>query len=351
MHVVVTGVNARTLDLTTGVDGTVSFSYDGPNLGHDTVTVTAAINGPVVQSNTIDVVWASSVGTPCTGRTTPLDVILVIDGSPSMFNGNNVGPAKVATDRFIDDLDFTRDQVAAVLFSGDAQLYAPLTTDGALAKTEINAALEGFAHACDGFCFGGSNFAAALNTALAEFQGPRHRAASSPLMIFVSDGGNTGVDFAPEIAQLRALGVKVVTIGLGSDVDSLVMRRIASSTNDYFYSPTTAELEWLYNNVNPGYLPQPPSDCERGREPGGVRGSASGLPDVERGDSRRWGAWRFAAHQRMERDQRARHGGVHRRDLTGHAGAVHHPRYLRPATRRDRRVPERSGPRDDHRRS
>ena len=248
-HLVITGVNPTSVDLTTAADGTASFSYDGPNLGHDAVKVSAAINGPVVQSNTLDIVWVSSVGVPCTGRTTPLDALLVIDGSPSMFNGNTVGAAEIASDRFIDNLDLSRDRVGAVLFSGEAQLYAPLTDDGTLAKGQINAALEGFANACNGICAGGSNFADAFAKALAELQGSRHRSTASPLLIFVSDGGNTGADPAPQLALLKAAGIKIVTIGVGPNVDSLVMRGIASSPGDYFYSPTSSDLTWVYESI------------------------------------------------------------------------------------------------------
>src|SRR6185369_14751018 len=105
-------------------------------------------------------VWASSdTAPPCTSRGTPLDVLLVLDASPSMFTDDQADAASAAANAFMGDLDPALDQVGAVVFSGGALLSAPLTTDVALAESETNAAFLGQVHACnDGFCAGGTNF-------------------------------------------------------------------------------------------------------------------------------------------------------------------------------------------------
>ena len=75
--------------------------------------------------------------------------------------------------------------------------------------SETNTAFSSAVHACDGFCAGGSNFQAALQTALTELQSPRHRAGAQTLIVFLSDGGNTGADPTAEIAarsKRRACG-------------------------------------------------------------------------------------------------------------------------------------------------
>ncbi len=95
-QLVIAGSNAQTVPLVTGADGSASFTYDGPNLGADTVTVTATINGPTLTATVPTVTWSTDVGTPCTGRATPLDVMLMIDDSPSMFTEDNVGATKAA---------------------------------------------------------------------------------------------------------------------------------------------------------------------------------------------------------------------------------------------------------------
>ena len=272
VHVVITGPNAQVLDVITGADGHADVVYTGIQIGTDTLVATATLTTTPVSSAPMPVVWAGAVGTPCTGRANPLDVVLVIDGSPSMLNGNNVAAAQAATNRFIDDLDFTRDQVAAVLFSGDAQLATPLTTDPVSAKSQIDDALQAYAHACDSFCAGGSNFAAALDVALSEIQGSRRRSTATPLVVFLSDGGNTGPDFTSEVTQLAGNGVRVITLGLGADVDNLLLRQLASTPNDYFYAPSAAGLAWIYDGVT--------QDVCRNRPPLVSAGGSQGVYEI-----------------------------------------------------------------------
>ncbi|HVV50676.1 MAG TPA: kelch repeat-containing protein, partial [Polyangia bacterium] len=250
-QLVITGANAQTVSLVTGADGTTSFTYDGPVLGQDSVTVSATINGPTLTASVPTFTWASSVGAPCTGRGTPLDAMLVIDGSPSMFTDDQIDAANTATDAFINDLSFPLDQIGSIVFSGDAPLAAQLTADPTAAISETNAAFSGAVHACDGFCAGGTNYLAAFQTALAELQGPRHRPGASPLIVFLSDGGNTGSDPTAEIAAVKAAGVRIIALGYGSTVNVAEMRQqVASSPNDYFYSPSIGELGWIYGSIN-----------------------------------------------------------------------------------------------------
>src|SRR6185312_14366311 len=238
-----------TISAVTGADGTASFTYDGPNLGTDAVTATATINGPPVQSSPLNLTWTSSVGTPCTSRATPLDVVIVIDGSPSMFSDDQITMAQAAADALVADLDFTRDQVAGILFSGGADVYAHLTNDGTLAASQINQGISYYVHACDGFCAGGTDFPVGLEAGLAELQSSRHRPGATPLMIFLSDGGNTGADPTADIAALKAAGVRSVAIGYGPSVNAPLMLKVASSPNDYFLAPSIRELNWAIANV------------------------------------------------------------------------------------------------------
>ena len=105
VQLAIVGSNGQSTTLVTGSDGTASFTYDGPTLGRDTATATAVINGPTLQATAPTYTWASSAGPPCTGRTTPLDVMLLIDGSPSMFTANTVAAAQSAADAFVGDLN------------------------------------------------------------------------------------------------------------------------------------------------------------------------------------------------------------------------------------------------------
>jgi RHS repeat-associated protein len=249
----IAGVNGQTVPLVTGADGTAAFSYDGPNLGRDSISVTATINGPTLTASIPSFVWASTAPQqqPCQGRDTPLDVMLVLDGSPSMFTDDQIDAANAATNAFLGDLDPGLDQAGSIVFSGFVPLSAPLSSDLATVQSETDAAFSAQVHACDGFCPGGSDFLDAFAVALAELQGPRHRPGASPLIVFLSDGGNTGDDPTAEIAAVKAAGVRVIALGYGSNVNVAEMRgMVASSPNDYFYAPSVNELGWIYGNID-----------------------------------------------------------------------------------------------------
>ena len=254
VQLVIAGVNPQTVPLVTGADGTAVFTYNGPNLGRDTATVTATINGPLLTATVPTFAWSSSVGQPpCTSRGTPLDVLLVLDASPSMFTDGDVDAASAAANAFMGDLDPALDQVGSIVFSGGALLSAPLTTDVALAESETNAAFSGQVHACnDGICAGGTNFSAAFQAAFAELQGPRHRSGASPLIVFLSDGeDDLDDDPRAEIAAVKAAGVRVLAIGYGTRVHVAEMRNLVASTpNDYFYAPSANELAWIYGSID-----------------------------------------------------------------------------------------------------
>ena len=250
VHLAIVGANAQTASLVTGADGTATFSYNGPREGQDIATVSATINGPLLQAGTPVLTWASSVGAPCVGRATPLDVMMVVDGSPSMFNDNTVLTAQAAADAFIGDLNPNTDQIAAVVFNFEPDLAVQLTSNTTAAQSSFNTALQTFTDACSGFCPpDSSDFAGAFTVAYQELTGPRRRSGATPLMMFISDGGNTGPDPMPLVNQLKAAGVRVISVGLSENVNIPLMKQIASSQNDYFYAPTASELGWALQNA------------------------------------------------------------------------------------------------------
>jgi RHS repeat-associated protein len=242
----VTGVNAQTTTITTGADGTATFTYSGTNLGTDSVTATGTVTGVPLTSTLAQIQWVTSVGTPCEGRTTPLDIVFVIDGSPSMF-GDTLNAVQASTKSFIDQLDFSQDRVSIVEFSGDAHLILPFTNTATAAKAGVDAAIQQAAADCPGFCLGGTNIPGALDVALAQLG--QHRSGAEPVLVFLSDGGNTGADPSPELAQLHASGRRSVVIGIGSNIDPILLRQIATSANDYFFAPSASEIAWAYGNV------------------------------------------------------------------------------------------------------
>ena len=168
-----------------------------------------------------------------------------------MFTDDQIDAANAATNTFINDLDFTVDQVGSIVFSGNTPLSAPLTSDPVLATSETDAAFSAQVHACDGFCAGGTDYLDAFAVALTELQGPRHHPGSQQVIVLLSDGGYTGDNPAAEIAAVKAAGVRVIALGYGSNVNIAEMKQqVASTPNDYFYAPSVNELGWIYGSID-----------------------------------------------------------------------------------------------------
>ena len=261
VHFAVTGVNPQSTNVTTSADGKATFSYAGTVMGDDSVLVSATITTTQITLDPIPVQWAQSIGTPCTGRTTPLDVMLVVDVSPSMelepiaggFTGNTgkLEGARAAADKFIDDLTYPRDQVGVVMFMGNVINSAQLATSTANAKTQLDTGIGTGIFCATNFCAGGSDVANALNFALDELESPRHRPDAQKVVIYIGDGG-ADVDPTAAIARLRASGARSVAIGLGSGFENKmgVTRQIADGPNDFFYSPSGAGVDFAFNNLS-----------------------------------------------------------------------------------------------------
>jgi RHS repeat-associated protein len=241
VHLAITGPNARSLDGVTDGAGTAAFTYTGANKGTDSAVATATIVASPVSSNTAHVDWvtANPDVPACTGRAIPLDVLLVIDASSSMEDEGKIAAAKKGAKSFVDLLDFSRDQVGVESFAIGAGLNAPLNRDAAASKAAIDAITLNFF----------TNIGAALDTARLELTGPRHNPAATPVLVFLSDGGNSFGDPAPALASLKASGIRTIAIGLGSDIDGPALRGIASAPGEYFYAPSSDDLSWIYATV------------------------------------------------------------------------------------------------------
>ena len=272
----VTGANPQTADRTTAADGKATFQYAGSVLGRDTIIASATPVTAPVQSAAGHLDWTVPTGTPCTGPVTPLDVVLVVDGSPSLLN-SKIEAARATSKAFIDQLDPSRDRIAISVFSYDAPLHVPLTGDFGAAKQGLDNAINELISDCSGFCLGGSNITAALTTALDELEGPRNRVGARPLIVFLTDGGNNGPDPTPALARAATSPARRVAIGLTSDIDAVMLSRLASSPNDYFYAPSSADLAWVYGNIVENACRNQPPLVRAGGDQGayGVR-----LPDM-----------------------------------------------------------------------
>ena len=173
------------------------------------------------------------------GTDAPLDIMLIIDTSSSM-EGPNLDGAKAASEAFLNTLDLSRDQLGVGYFNAFGHLSSQLTSSFVQAKAGIDNAVPG-----DVF-FNPTSIGAGLTTALDELTSPRARPTATPVIIFITDGGNSYGDPEPAIARLKASGIRTIAFGLGSDADTVMLNRLATSKNDYYYAPTPSELSWIY---------------------------------------------------------------------------------------------------------
>ena len=293
VHFVVTGDNPQTANVTTGADGKATFSYSGTTMGDDTVVISATITTTVITLDPIHVQWGSAIGTPCTGRATPLDVVLVVDVSGSMVldavdvhvSAGKLEAAQAAANRFIDNLNPTRDQVGLVVFRAGVDRFAPLSLDSANAKTQLASGIEGGIFCASNFCDPGAPAPISrvgLDAALDELESPRHRAEAQKVIVYIGDGGADGGDeargdraparFGDEGGGACALGRRRLR---ASTHDLAVARQVATTANDYFYAPSGRGRRLRLQQPEPGPVPQPGAVRQRGRRPGRVQRAAA----------------------------------------------------------------------------
>lgn len=173
----------------------------------------------------------------------PLDVVLVIDHSGSMedFVSTLLGMqsklvnAKEAAKAFVDEMNMTNDRVALVQFDDYASLLQSLSHDPIAVKSSIEGITGG----------GGTSIDAGLRMAHEELAS-NGRIDAALVTIILSDGLSDLTSAVNEAKSAQADGIRIISVGIGSDVDQNLMRQIASSPADYHFSPDTSDLQEIY---------------------------------------------------------------------------------------------------------
>jgi Ca-activated chloride channel family protein len=176
-----------------------------------------------------------------------VDVVLALDASTSMLDGAGGGQSKLAAARvaarvLLGALRPSADQAAVVAFSDDASVLQPLSADLAA----LGAALDRIT------VHEHTRIDRAIEEASGELASAHRRPANRPVLVLLTDGRANPVP--AEVAEQRATtakaaGITVFTVGLGADVDSASLRRIASSADHYFEAPDAAALAGVYHRI------------------------------------------------------------------------------------------------------
>ncbi|MFI0608037.1 MAG: VWA domain-containing protein [Anaerolineae bacterium] len=179
------------------------------------------------------------IGGSCPDAGQGVDIVLAIDRSFSMMENNKITDTIAAALAFADQVDMSRDRLGLVTFNNSAALAQGLTADRAAVKRAISSISPA----------GGTNIAAALETATAELLGPRARVTARPVLILLTDGKDDQPDAVLRMAEVaKVAGIRLFTIGFGA-VDPMVMVRSASSPEDSFYAPDATALGGIYAEI------------------------------------------------------------------------------------------------------
>jgi len=183
-----------------------------------------------------------------------LDVMIVFDRSGSMGYDipTRISQAKTAANTFLDKLR-TGDQSGLVSYSTTATLNKTLSNSHSATKTAINSLIAS----------GATNIGDAINLATGENISVRANPQAIKIQILLTDGkankpyGPGNGEWPADVAYAKAKadeaainGIKIFTIGLGSDVNASMLQYIASTTGgQYYFAPTGVDLQNIFNQI------------------------------------------------------------------------------------------------------
>lgn len=141
------------------------------------------------------------------------DIFIAVDLSQSMV-ATDIAPNRLRRIQFeLKELlkSFPSDRVGLIIFSTEAFLQLPLTYDQAVANLYI-----------DGLSIGlvpnlGTDLSAPLRMALERFQNDQSPEKKSRSVVLISDGEHFGDDLDGIAVELEEQGIKVFSIGIGTD--------------------------------------------------------------------------------------------------------------------------------------
>jgi len=195
-----------------------------------------------------------------------VDIILCLDVSGSMtaqdFVPNRMEAAKSVAINFVEKR--TTDRIGIVIFSGESFTQCPLTTD----KPVLIAAIESIRN---GLLEDGTSIGDGLSTSVDRLRSSKSK---SKVVILLTDGENNGGLIGPANAKeiAKAFGVKVYTIGVGTDgyapfpiktpmgvimqqqkvtIDEKLLTEIAKETGGQYYrAKDNAGLQNIYASID-----------------------------------------------------------------------------------------------------
>jgi Ca-activated chloride channel family protein len=205
-----------------------------------------------------------------TKTTKGIDIVMAIDLSSSMLakdlRPNRMEALKQVASNFVDARP--NDRIGVVVYAAEAYTKTPVTSDKAIVKEAISDIKY------DKVLQDGTGIGMGLTTAVNRLKESK---AKSKIIILLTDGVNNAGFIEPETASeiAKEYGIKVYTIGLGSngmaefpyayapngrdflykmmpvEIDQELMKTIARNTGGkYFRASSNSKLESIYNEIN-----------------------------------------------------------------------------------------------------
>ena len=179
-----------------------------------------------------------------------VDAVLVLDASLSMLEVTAPGSsrtkldaAREAAQAFLSALRLGQgDQAAVVVFNAQATLLSGLTAD----RAALDAALGSMAAAPQ------TCIVCGVDSGASELASARHDPDNAPVLILLTDGRSNPQPVSAAVTRASAAkagGIRIFTIGLGSDLDASALRDIASEPAAYWHAPSAAELAGIYRAI------------------------------------------------------------------------------------------------------
>lgn len=205
--------------------------------GKVTVTVTHFSTYILLNKTEFDKVWNEEIKAPVVdgegNQAKNIDIAFVCDISGSMDSYNRINIAKDSINKFIDALE-TDDRGALVEFDDMAYLKSNFTNDKEYLKTKVN----------EMYAWGGTAIYTGFGKALEIFD-EQGIVSNYKMMIILTDGHDNYSTYEDNYKHLVEKAVDnnivVYTIGVGSNVNSSILRTVADNTNGKYYNATYAD--------------------------------------------------------------------------------------------------------------